>query len=329
MKSLHSRDKNLFFNYTREKYIEPQTKANLYIPYVEGIKQNWRQIPVPSGQDQNTFFRVNKTPQPILSKRIIGAIDPLSGTVAKLPKTIKERQAAGIVGSIESILNGLRNFMTSPELDGEGNPVIDPITNQPVVKVRTITEILVIAHTALVDAFQAGGVVPDNNQLLIMQSMTVNSSILVVEQLRDLEKAQPDRDQAERGELYGDAIIKERIRTDDAIKTGDPVVQALINAIDDQDIEDDWNDSEEFQQQHYTPVDWRDATTSERSDLYQFVVKREQAEGSNLTSFLGTVLGIPARSANMGNEFRRNRYLDLETLRFVEQDDVPVDEQDA
>lgn len=330
MKSLHSRDKNLIFNYNRERYIEPQSKSNLYIPYVEGTKQNWRQIPVPSGQDQNTFFRVNKTPQPILSTRLVGAIDPLSGTVAKLPKTVRERQAAGIVSTIESILTGLRAFMTSPERDADGNIVIDPITNKPVVKVRTIAEILVIAHTSLIDAFNAGGVVPDNNQLLIMQSLTVNSSILVVEQLRDLEKVQPGRPQAERSELYADAIIKERLRTDDQIRPGDPVEAAIVAAIDEQNIPDDWQNNEIFTQQYFTPDTWEERTKSQRGDIRQFITKRESNQGLTLTTFLGAGLSpVAGRAANMTNEFRRTKYLDLESLRFVDEDDVPEDERDG
>lgn len=330
MKSLHSRDKNLIFNYNRERYIAPQSKSNLYIPYVEGVKQNWRTIPSPSGQDQNLFFRVNKTPQPILSKRIVGAIDPLSSTVAKLPKTIRERQAAGIVKSIESILAGLRNFMTSPERDADGRIVIDPVTNKPVVKVRTITEILSIAHRSLVDTFAAGGVVPDNNQLLIMQSMTVNSSILVVEQLRDLEKAAPSRPQAERSELYADAIISERMRTDDQIRPGDPVEAAIVAAIDEQKIDDTWEKNEIFTQRYYTPDTYTERTDQERIDIRKFITKRESSTGLTLTTFLNAKLSPVAwRAGNMKNEFRRNRYLDLETLQFVEEDDVPDEERDG
>ena len=297
MKSLHSRDKNLIFNYNRERLIEPQTKGNLYIPYVEGIKQKWKQIPVPSGKDKNTFFRVNKTPQPILSKRLVGAIDPLSGTVAKLPKTIKERQAAGIVGSMEGILEGLRTFMSSPEVDAQGNVVIDPISNQPVIKVRTIVEILAIAHAALIDAFQAGGVIANNSQVTIMNSMTVNSSILVVEQLRDLEKVQPNRPQAQRAELYGDAIIKERLRLDDQIQVGDPVIPALIQAVDDQNIDDDWHNHVIYTQNHVKPADWTGHPRPDpwRLDLLQFIMARESQQGIMLATVNAVPIPIPVR----------------------------------
>lgn len=329
MKSLHSRDKNLIFNYNRERLIEPQSKSNLYIPYVEGIKQKWKQIPIPSGKDKNTFFRVNKTPQPILSKRLVGAIDPLSGTVAKLPKTVKERQAAGIVASMEGILEGLRNFMSSPEVDAQGNVVIDPISNQPVIKVRTIIEILAIAHAALIDAFMAGGVIANNSQVTIMQSMTVNSSILVVEQLRDLEKVQPNRPQAERSQLYGDAIIKERLRLDDQIQVGDPVIPALIQAVDDQNIDDDWHNHAIYTQNHVKPADWTNHPRPDpwRLDLLQFIMARESQQGIMLATVNAVPIPIPVRSLLMGGEFSRNRYLNLTTLAFRTLAQVPGGEQ--
>lgn len=330
MEQMHSRDKNLIFKYSREKLIAPQPKANLYIPYIEGTKQNWERVPITTGTDQNTFFRVNKTPQPILRTRIFKGIpDPLSSTIGQLPKTTKERQSLQIVGSIEGILKSLRTFMSTQEVDALGNVVLDPLTNRPVIVVRNIEDILRIAHTAIADIFAAAGVIPNPNQLVIINSFTVNSSVIVAEQLRDLEKIQPDRAQAEREQLYVDAIIKERLRLDDQILPATPVVAALTEAIEEQKIDDDWNNHAEYTQQHFSPNMWRDASIMQRADLKQFIATREETQATNFFTEQGTVIGVPARGLTMGRQFAAGHYIDLDGVEFVALAQVPGGERDA
>ena len=321
METLHSRDRNLFFRYTREKYIAPQTKGNLYLPYIEGTKQKWERIPIPSGQDQNTFFRVNKTPQPVLMTRVLdGVLNPLDSTIGQLPKTTAERQANTIVKSIEGILGSLRGFMSAEEKDDEGNVVLDPITNQPVVRIRTITEILTVAHGALQQVFQAANVVPGNNQLLIMNSFSVNSSIVITERIRDLEKSDPTMSQDSREQLYGDILIKERIKNDDAIADSNTdLIDAMYEAVDEQKIDDAWDDAGNntiFDQQWYSPKKWKDAYFTRDYDFMQFIMKREKNQGIQLTTSTGTPIGLGRRQLIMGGEFGRKRYLDLDTLAF-------------
>ncbi len=334
MKSTHSRDRNLFFNYDRGDLIGPQKKGNNLSFDIGATKQDFNKVRRPIGRDQNTFFRVRKTVQPTLRTRIIKAIDPISRIVGQLPTTKKERQAEAVVSSIESILRSLKSFISSPELDAQGNIVLDPVTNQPVIRARTITEILDVSHAALNQVYAQNNVVLNPTFQLIVNSFTAKSSINVMTNVRDIIKLKPDMTQNEKDLVFKNEILVERVDKDDEIKDNSEVAKAIPKAMLEQKTNDgDWRGS--YPDKWIRPEQWRTILQDKRLKLALFDVinARESALsrfGTRLRGVGGTVLEHPL-SLKMGQQFGRNNNasLNLETLRFRRQGDIPEDERAA
>ncbi len=327
MRSRQSADRNLIFRVDRGRLIDPQTKSNLLIFDKESPRQNFSNIKTPVGTDQNIFFRIPKILQPTLNRRLIKDLDPVTRVIGRLSLTKKERLADRLVASTDGILKTLKDFMSEQELDNQGNVVLDPITNQPVIKLRSISDILKVAHTGLNEIFKQGGVVLSPVFNNILNSLTFNSSIIVAEQLKDLEKVNPDMDQPERDALYKDILMKERINKDDEIKLNTPIEQVVEDGI----IEQKHNNGEWrglYPRQFIKPADWQGMNTITRGDLKQYITTRARLfPGTNFQTALGTSIGIATRGMIMGSEFGRGNFLDLDSLEFLAERDVPREER--
>jgi hypothetical protein len=88
----------------------------------------------------------------------------------------------------------------------------------------------------LLQIFQAGNVVLSPVFITILNSITSNSVLMVAEQIRDLEKVNPDMTQADREKFYKDILVKERLKKDDEIEPGAALEGAVEDAIDEQKV---------------------------------------------------------------------------------------------
>lgn len=337
MKSMRSRDNNLFFNYDRADLIGPQTKGNQLILEFGATKQDWSQIERPSGRDQNTFFRLRKTLQPTLRTRIIKDLDPLTRVIGSLPTTKKERQATTVVAAIEGILTGLKNFMSSPVKDATGNPVIDPITNRPVIQVRTITEILEVSHALLGQMFLQNNVVLGPVFQNIVNSLTVESTVNIMENIRDIVKLNPGMSEAEKSKVWKNEIMVERIDKDDEVKANSKLSEDIPKAILDQKTNDgDWKKilaPLELPDGLLRPVQWRQFDKRKRYMLIDFITTLESRDPDvRLFGVTGTRLSYPSSgdlSRALGRQFGNDAFLVLRSLEFIPRTEVPVGRRDV
>lgn len=324
MRSMNSRDKNTFFRVNRGHLIDEQLEGNQLIFDIESTRQKFSNIPRPAGRDKNTFFRVRKTLQPTLRTRIIKDVDPLSRVVGSLPTTKKERQADAVVASIEGILNTITGFMSAPVLDNAGNPVIDPITNQPVMKLRSISNILDVVHAGLNQAFVQNNIVLSPAFIAIANSLTVESTIQVMENIKDITKLRPNLTTQEKTTVWKNEIIAERIDKDEEIKANTEVARAIPEAI----IEQKTNNGEWrglYPDNLLRPQQWNAMNSRQRTALIDFISTRESRTGSELTSVMGNRLSyntIGPIKAQMTRDFNRNAILNLDTLQFVRRSDI-------
>lgn len=334
MRSTHSRDRNLFFNYDRSELIGPQKKGGYINFEIAATNQDWSRIPRPSGRDQNIFFRVRKTLQPTLRTRVFKDLEPLSRFIGSLPTTKKERQANAVVAAIEGILNSLKAFISTPEVDDQGNPVLDPITNKPVMRVRTITEVLEVAHGALNQVYTQNNVVLSPVFQQIVRSFTVASSVNVIESVKNIMKVNPNMPQNEKNLTFKNEILAERVDTDDEVKAHTPLSEAIPQAI----LEQKTNDGEwrgVFVDKWIRPNQWRVIIANKRLKLalIDIITNREDSTNAKLRTVLGTRLSYPETGSllqQMGMEFGvrgGGALLNLETLRFIIPRRVPPAER--
>lgn len=334
MKSLRSKDRNFIFRFNRENLIKPQEKSNLYVPYFEGVRQNWEKLEPPNGQDQNLFFRVKKTPQPILPKRIIsGALNPLSSDIGQLPQTRRERQNNTIVKSIEMLLKTFRDFITSGQVDEGGNPIIDPLTGVQKVKIRSITDILNISHKLLENSLEAAGVIIDAGIERIIRSLSVHSAVAVVESTITASSSDISVTPSERKQIFDDIIIKERLTNDNEIpftEEGDnsDLIQTLYRSVAAQNLPVTWDDPryrDIFRSRYLTARDWGAYDNTTKQDVKQFIMTRESSLDVRLTGVRGHSIPITNRGEIIGDQLDiAENVLDLFTLRFITKEIIPT-----
>lgn len=333
---MHSRDQNLIFQYNRGDLIGPQTKGNQLILELGATKQDWKKIKRPSGRDANTFFRLKKTLQPTLRTRIIKDFEPLSRVIGSLPTTKKERQAAAVVSSIQGILTALRNFMSSPVKDVLGNTVLDPITNLPVIQVRTITEILDVSHQALNTVMNQNNIVMSPAFQIIVNSLTVASVVAVLETLSRIVAVRPNMSQVDKNIIFKNEILVKRINTDDEINANSRIAKSIPEAMSEQKTTNgDWRGV--YPDKWIRPNQWKEILADPegrlKSALMHFINAREDASDAKLRTVLGkrlSYLSVGTLTRMMGRQFGLeggSAFLNLETLAFTPPQNVPEGER--
>lgn len=312
-------DSNLFYNVKRAGLIGPQQRAGQVILDLQAKEQLPRSAPGGLG-DQNLFFRIKARITPNFQKRIIKDLDPLTRVIGQIPITLKERQAAGVLSSLELISGVLANFLSTPELNPDGTPKINPATGLPIIKLRNIGEILTVSHEAVFQAFKVGNVSVEQNIRILVNNMTTADVKAVIDRLQSIEVTKPT--QAQRDQLYPDVVVKQALKNVEEEKLDEKTDDALNNAINKQAIHRD--PVAEFGKVFVSPNEWKawGFGSDERASRQQFIRKKL------IELRRGSVLTVNNQIApNLGLQFSKGHFLNLNTLQFAVRADVPENEQ--
>lgn len=313
-------DRNLFYNVKRAGLIGPQLRGGQVILDLQAKEQLPRSAPGGRG-DQNLFFRIKARITPTLQKRIIGDLDPLTRIIGQIPRTLKERQAAGVLNSLQVISGVLVKFLTTTELNPDGTPKLDVVTGLPIIKLRSLGEILKVSHEAVSQAFKSANVKAGQNINVLINNFSSQDAAAVIDRFQSIEITNPS--QEVRNTLYPDVIVKQTLRKEqEEEKIPEKVDQALNQVINNQDIHDD--PVMEFGKSFISPQQW--STWGLFSDQQLAVKQFVRNKLMKLKRpFVMTVFGVEIPS--LGLEFSKGHFLDLNELQFKDKDDVPPDER--
>ncbi len=319
MKTIRPSDRNLFFNVRRENLLSrehPLKRGNQLTFDLQATQQ--RQAPSGNGKgDQNTFFRIKQIKQPFLKKREFKDLDPLTRVIGQFPKTFKEKQAAGVLSSIQVISGVLSTFLSTPELNPDGTPKINPLTGQPIVKLRSISEILRVSHESIVQAFKTANVSVSQSMNTLILNMTSEDSQRVLSRLQDVEKDKPSN--KDRQELYPDIVINQVLKRPEGELTG-IAENAAQRAVNEQKL--DLDPTAHFDNRFLSPDKWAalGKGSEGQSAVKQFILKKRDDLKHGLITVNGARLnGFRGMSLNFSQGF----WLDLDTLQFMSKKDVP------
>lgn len=319
-------DKNLWY---RVKRFSPQPNLQF-----DPITENYRKTGimrreashqpglnahVTGGEDQNLFFRMpNKSYQPNLPKRVFNDLDPKTRISRRLPRTRAERQQSAVVRSLQSISDSMNAFISTPELDNEGNPILDRDGN-PKMKIRTLNEILTVSHESLIKALNENNVAINNNLTIIIGSFSSIQIANILAKLRGITARFPDQNQLDRDRMFKGAIIEERLLSNDELPNS--VEHAIGEELEEKgmsDMTDNWDipyTADFFPARGFTRNDWADARKEIKVKEY-ILGRQARAPGLHVMSSGGIPLDnmfIVARQFAPD----RQHVLDLQTLQFI------------
>ena len=247
-------------------------------------------------------------------------LDPLTRVIGQIPKTFKEKQAAGVLASIGLIAAVLTSFLSTPELNPDGTPKINPQTGQPVIKLRSIAEILRVSHESIVQAFKTANVAVSQSMNTLILNMSSEDSQRVLSRLQDVEKDKPS--QADRTELYPDIVINQVLKRPEN-ELSIITEAAAQRAVNEQKL--DLDPTAHFNNRFLSPDEWsgKGKGSEGQAAIKQFILKKKDdlkhglitVNGARLNGFRGMSLALNPPS---------NHWLDLDTLQFMVENDVPA-----
>lgn len=319
-------DRNLYYRIQREKLQEPLIRANVLPSRSNSLfypSLKYAEYKKPSGgADKNLFYQLQdkgKTAtMPFLQKRTFKDLDPQTRVIGKLDLTKEEVQRTNLLKSIQSISGLLNDFISSPQTDELGNIVLNPLTNEPKIKKRTLEELLKVAHDSVREMFQDLNISLNNNQKILIDTLTVDEAKSVIS---DTESILSNESQRTDPEVFLENLLNEKIGNLDE-KTSEAEVGAIQTEIlDSKDIEGDW-EKDKFHSRYMAPEAYKKLDRTQKNNLIQFIYKRENKSDDVLTNARGENPEFRNYGQTLGSNFGRNKYLDLEELKFV---DKPAD----
>lgn len=339
MKHIIPTDRNTFFNVRRENLqsLRHPLKRGNTIP--ESYKESgmfydekaWQPFPKVYGgagqtadghsSDKNIFFQTRIRQEPFLRKRIFKDLEPESRVVGKLAITKKERDAENMLKSVGGIGVLLTDFLSTPSLDLSGKPIIDPITNKPVMVKRSLFEVLQVAQSSIFRLFQELDIPVSPTMNTIIKSFSVRDSADILQRAQEVIRSDPNRTIAERSAIVKHAVLNEKLL--DESKIDEP---ALVRAIRAEVLEQKISPGDEKDDAvklFIRPVDWTAMNLDQKAHVYAYIITREDKTTRELRGLAGNRIDIWTDKPVIGAQFR-NRYLNTNTLRFVDRFNVPT-----
>lgn len=323
-------DKNLWYRVKRyppqPTYIKGGTITTQYkktgLFSHEASTQPYQKLSTGSGNDKNVTFQLpRENLQPILPQRTFKDLDPESRVIGSLDLTKGDRQKTAVVEGLQGLSDQIGKFMSTPRLGADGLPLIDPISNQPIMEARSLQQILTVSHKALLKALKDNNVSPSTNVKNIVISFTSVQILNVLAKFRGIMSTQPNITQNQKEQQFTAAILNERMLDLSSAPEG---IEEDIGAslVDDNltQFTDNWDipyTADMFPFQGYTGVRYR-ASEENRAQLKEYVMARlKRNAGQHLVSVTASPLAV----RDMARQFAagalpRNHTLDLATLIF-------------
>ena len=315
-------DRNLYYRIQREKLQEPLIRANV-LPsrsnslFYPSLKYAEYKKPT-GGADKNLFYQLQdkgKTAtMPFLQKRTFKDLDPQTRVIGKLDLTKEQVQRTNLLKSIQSISVLLNDFISSPQTDELGHIVLNPLTNKPRMKKRTLDELLKVAHDSVREMFHDLNISLNNNQEILIDTLSVDEAKSV---LTNTESIISNESQRTDPEVFLENLLNEKIGNLDEKTTEEEVGAIQTEILDSKDIKGDWKD-DKFPNRYMAPEAYKKLDIAQKNNLVQFIYKRENNMGNKLTNARGENPEFRNYGRTLGANFGRDKYLDLEDLRFVD-----------
>lgn len=277
--------------------------------------------------DKNIYHRMIpfKAKQPTLPKRVIKDLDPQSRIRGQLDLTKKERQQSAIIKSLQGTSDLIRNFISSPKIDLQGNAVLDPITNQPIMERKNLKDILSVSQNALFKILTDSDVVINVNVRNIIVSFTSVQILNVLAKFRGIVSEFPNMSQDDKGTAFRGAIIEERMRDLSSAPAG--MEDILGTELDEEkmtEYTDNWDidyTTDIFPTRGFTPNQWTQGGWDAQRTVEAYVLTRLKR---NPGQSIKTVDGNNIIFREMSRQFSADRQhvFDLQTLQFVRPTDA-------
>lgn len=307
-----------------EEDIEELTGKGAYktkLPEKEAAKTSV----IKGGGDRNIFYRRRKKrKQPILRKRVFKDLEPGSRVVAKLDLdlTKKEKQATMITEGIQGMLDLITKFIRTPKLHPDGRPLLNPITNKPEYEIRSVHEILAVAHTSLMKALENNNIVPSDNIKQISLSFTQNNVQNILYKFQAIVENNPAITQTEKKDQFLATILQERLKDMSDVKEKAVEVALGDELVDEKEIKipDNWDEKGQeglFPTRGFKASQWVNHPMDQMS-LNAYILNRSKKTGRALA----TVTATPIELRLVGLQFSKGHILDLDRLKFRRKGDV-------
>ena len=295
------------------------------------------------GADKNLFFKLQDKGKvrlvPFMKKRQFKDLDPKSRISFSLDTTKEGRHAAALVKGIQNISGLLNSFLSEPETDAEGNPILDSEGKVKLKKI-SLSDKLTVARDAVREMFQQAQVPINDNQDKLIDMLDVDDSKSILSDATSIASHDSwgETSQEEKSELLLDALVNEAINTlregkkeeGEEIKEGDidpPIVymknpekeyktslvvkEILEDAIVTGDIEKDRH-SRIITSDTYNSLD-----KVSQNDLFEYLIVRKYKQSKPLINRAGDEVPDSKLDAVLGQNFRRGNTLDLEDMAFI------------
>ncbi len=345
-------DRNLYFqmldhNRQQRKLQEPLIRGN-YLPNTEPFygqatyQKNQLQF---GGADKNLFFQMQEKGKvrlvPFMLKRQFKDLEPGSRIIGSLDTTKEERQASALVKGIQNISSLLNSFLSEPETDSVGNPVLDSEGN-PKFKIRSMQDQLTVARDSVKLMLQEVQVPSNALQNSLIDTFDVDDSKSILSNAETVisHSSWDEASQEEKSSLMSDILANEAIESlplsemkidrdlteAELLDEGDEVSgERGVLQIKERYILDNTKYTGEMKMDGFpeliTNTDWERINPTERDNLFRFIVKRADVIGEDFRNYQGKSVKFKQLRFTMGQAFRRGHILDLEKFRFVKRFD--------
>ena len=273
-----------------------------------------------TGSDKNLSFQMpNKSLIPKFKKRVFKNLDPQARIIGSLDLTKEERQQTAVIRSLQGMTDLIKDFLSTPKTDFQGNPMLDPITNRPLMETRTLTQMLYVAQNVLLEAMEQNNITPTPKIKLIIKSFTTAQALNILANWRQIVEDFPNQTKDEKERDFNAVVIKERMEdlTSASQKVSDAVGKHLVEEKATK-FGRDWDTPHTktiFPHRGFTREDWK--RNDESPDhLKEYLMARKGFDSSMVPKSSGGKT-LPISKVDLGREFARGHLFDLERLKFI------------
>lgn len=341
-------DRNLYFqmlnnNRQQRKLQRPLLRGN-YLPeektdepFYGQAKYQEHQLSF-GGADKNLFFQMQEKGKarlvPFMLKRQFKDLEPSSRIIGSLDTTKEERQASALVKGIQNISSLLNSFLSEPETDSSGNPVLDSDGN-PKYKTRSMEDQLTVARDSIKLMLQEAQIPINDNQNSLIDTFDVDDTKSVLSNAETVishgswdEASQEEKSSILSNILINEAIdnipIEERELSEEELSDeGDVIsgeradIEILVkNILEETQFTGDLKE-DNVGDYMITKEDWNRMDETEKNDLYKYIIVRKYKKNLEFKNSRGfDVSDLRLRSV-LGQSFRHNHTLDLESMEMI------------